>query len=87
MARKYEDSAADEAEDARGMKATGLSKKAYENSARDRKEDAAGANRIKVKGHTRGRRPPPPPPQPSLLAQAPGEGNENFPGGDGDEGF
>lgn len=75
MARKYEGSAADEAEDRRGMKATGMSKGKYEASVRDRKEDAAGEDRIKVRRHTRARRAAPPPPAPSLLAQAPGEAN------------
>ncbi len=52
MAR-YEGSPADEAEDKRGMKETGLSRKAYENSARDRAEDKAGEDRIAVKPHHR----------------------------------
>lgn len=58
MARKYEGSAKDRAEDARGAKATGKSLKAYESSARDRAEDAAGERAIKVKPHVR--RPPAP---------------------------
>lgn len=52
MAR-YEGSKADNAEDARGAKATGMSKKAYEGSARDRTEDEAGERRISVSKHHR----------------------------------
>jgi hypothetical protein len=83
MARRYENSPEDEAEDAAGMKATGKSKKAYEGSARDRKEDAAGEGRIKVKPHFRTppKKPAPPPaPAPSMLAPAPGEDNDDFGG-------
>lgn len=86
MARKYEGSAADEAEDARGAKAMGLSKKAYEKTSRDKREDRAGQNRISVGAHTRSRpkRPSPAPtggPSPSsfAIAQPPGGGNDNFP--------
>jgi hypothetical protein len=84
MARKYEEPAEDEAEDRRGMKATGMSKRAYEKSARDKREDEAGEHRIKVGPHTR-RRPAPraaamppepsPAPSPFGLSQAPGEAN------------
>ncbi len=83
MARKYEHSAEDEAEDRRGMKDTGMSKRAYEASARDKREDAAGERRVKVMPHTR-RHPTPramaaaPPSMRSGgfgLSQAPGEAN------------
>lgn len=84
MARKYEGSAADEAEDARGAKALGISKGAYEKTGRDKAEDKAGEDRVKVRRHTRARRAPPPPPppppsqQPFGLAGAPGEGDDEF---------
>lgn len=64
MARKYEGSAEDEAEDARGAKATGMSRKAYEGSARDRREDRAGSKRHK-KHQLPTRRPTPPMPGPN----------------------
>jgi hypothetical protein len=69
----YEGSKADEAEDARGAKKAGLSKKAFEKSAADKKADRVG-----VKAHTRKRRQPPPPPAPPSfgLAQAPGEADD-----------
>lgn len=57
MARKYEGSAEDEAEDARGAKALGVSKKAYESTARDRREDKTGGRKHKAK-----KRPPGPKP-------------------------
>jgi len=80
MARKYEGSPADEAEDKRGMKATGMSKKAYEASPRDKAEDKAGEDRIKVGAHSRKRpapkMPPAPPAAPSFgLAEPPGADN------------
>lgn len=81
MARKYEGSAEDEAEDTRGAKAMGVSKAKYEASPRDKREDAAGEDRIMVKAHHRARRQAPPPPAQSLLAQAPGEANEPDLGG------
>lgn len=71
MARNYENSPADEREDARGMKATGLSKEAYEKSPRDKAEDAAGAAHVR-----KPRKPKAPPAPPFGLAQAPGETNE-----------
>jgi hypothetical protein len=81
MARKsYENSPADEAEDARGMKATGMSKKVYEKSPRDKAEDAAGEGRVKVNAHTRKPRaaaPPPAAPAGFGLASAPGESDED----------
>lgn len=46
MARKYEGSPADKAQDARGMKATGMSAKQYQGSARDKREDAAGERQM-----------------------------------------
>ena len=49
MARKYEGSREDEAEDARGAKAMGVSKKAYEATARDKREDQAGERKHKAK--------------------------------------
>ncbi len=50
MARRgYEGSPADEAEDARGAKALGVSKKAYEGTARDKREDRVGSKRHKAK--------------------------------------
>ena len=42
MAKRYEGSAKDNREDARGMRATGMQRQDYEKSARDRKEDKAG---------------------------------------------
>jgi hypothetical protein len=86
MARKYEGSAADKAQDAKGMKATGMSKKAYEGSARDKAEDAAGEDRVKVKPHFRKpptRPMPAPPPQAGGfgLAPAPGESDDGLNGG------
>jgi hypothetical protein len=53
MARRYENSPEDEAEDAAGAKALGVSRKAYEKTPRDKAEDAAGENRISVKPHHR----------------------------------
>lgn len=41
-ARRYEGSAADKREDARGAKRAGVSLKAYERTAADRREDARG---------------------------------------------
>lgn len=79
MARnKFEGSPADEAEDARGAKALGISKKAYEKTPRDKAEDAAGEERIKVRAHTRPKRKAPPAAPASAfgLAPAPGEANE-----------
>lgn len=80
--KRYEDSGADKAQDARGVKATGMTKAEYEKSARDKREDKAGEKRINVGAHTR-RRPAPRPKtspqalQPSFgLAQAPGEADE-----------
>lgn len=62
MARRpYEGSAADQAEDARGEKATGMSPKQYEKSARDKREDAAGQKRINVTSHSRKPAGPPKP--------------------------
>jgi hypothetical protein len=40
-------------------------------------------DRFPVKAHTRGKKPLPPPPGPSMLAQAPGGDNANFPGAPG----
>ena len=74
MARKYEGSAEDEAEDARGAKAMGVSKGAYERTPRDKREDAAGEHRAKRKTPPRRAKVPPAPP--FGLAQMPGEANE-----------
>ncbi len=71
MARKYEGSPEDLAEDKRGTKAAGMTLAAYEKTPRDRAEDDTGQRRIEVKPHFR--RPPEPrpvrepqPPTPSL---------------------
>lgn len=47
MAKKtYEGSAADKAEDAKGMRATGMQRQDYEKSSRDKKEDKAGQKKF-----------------------------------------
>lgn len=89
MARRHhEGSAKDEADDKRGAKALGVSRKAYENTPRDAAEDAAGEGRIPVRAHHRTKRQPPPPMAPPMgqpaagagvgLAQPPGADNEPF---------
>lgn len=47
--KKYEGSAADMAEDARGMRATGMQRQDYEKSSRDKKEDRAGQKKMRGK--------------------------------------
>ena len=47
---KYEGSAEDRAEDARGAKVLGTSHAAYEKTARDKREDAAGQKRMQKRG-------------------------------------
>jgi hypothetical protein len=72
MARRYEGSAEDRAEDARGARKLGMSKKAYESSPQDRAQDAAGEKRFGVKAHTRkapGPRAPKAPPPPPMPGQ------------------
>jgi len=49
MAKRYEGSAADKAEDKRGAKKLGVSLKRYETTARDKAEDKAGRKRLKRK--------------------------------------
>ena len=49
MARKYEGSKADRAEDRRGAKKLGVTLKQYERTARDRAEDKKGQKRMKKK--------------------------------------
>lgn len=44
--RTYEGSRVDNAEDARGMRATGMQRQDYEKSARDKREDKAGQKRF-----------------------------------------
>lgn len=61
MARKYEGSAADMAEDAKGAKAMGVSPKAYEKTARDKKEDARGGKHKKHKAPKKAAMPMPGP--------------------------
>lgn len=46
---RYEGSAEDEAEDARGAKRLGVSKAAYERTAKDRAEDAAGQSKLRTR--------------------------------------
>jgi len=53
MAKRYEGSKADKKEDARGARASGLTRRDYEKSARDKREDAAGQKRLN-KQPTRG---------------------------------
>lgn len=54
MARRYEGSKADEREDARGSRSTGVSRRDYEKSSRDRREDAAGQKRFDAGSFQRG---------------------------------
>jgi hypothetical protein len=70
MAR-YEGSPEDEAEDARGAKAMGVSKKQYEKSGRDKREDRAGEKRTKRKAPS-----PAPRQAPVALATPPGGGDD-----------
>lgn len=63
--RRHEGSSKDEAEDASGAKALGLSKKAYEGTARDKREDAAGERRSKKKTKPR--------PRPAPITVGPNE--------------
>lgn len=46
MARRYEGSAKDERQDARGARAMGVSRRDYEKSSRDKREDAAGQKKL-----------------------------------------
>jgi hypothetical protein len=47
MAKAYEGSKRDIAEDKKGAKKSGVSLKAYENSAQDKREDARGQAKLK----------------------------------------
>jgi hypothetical protein len=46
VARKYEGSAKDTAEDRRGAKQLGVGLKAYERTARDKREDSKGQKQL-----------------------------------------
>lgn len=50
MARQYEGSKADERQDTRGARSTGVSRRDYEKSSRDKREDAAGQKRFDAAG-------------------------------------
>lgn len=53
MARRYEGSPADRAEDRKGAKRAGIGLKAYERTAKDKAEDKAGQKRLAGKGRRR----------------------------------